>query len=117
MKEEFKEFFEKLCTEDVIEASLFALTSLALRHIQGTEEERYNIISEVFNDNDFDSPEMKRIQDIYDKVGKYDKQLIECLIKTENDIAINLRGEKPIDCCGINTNIEKQRQEIKKWWE
>ena len=119
MEEEFKEVFEKLCTDNVIEASLFALSALSLRHIQKEEEERFNIIKDVFNDNDYDTPEMKRVKDIYDKVINYDKQLIKCLTEIEIDLALSLRGEKPIDCCNDEgcKEVEKQRQEIKKWWE
>ncbi|MBU0964689.1 hypothetical protein KKC06_06645 [Patescibacteria group bacterium] len=117
--EEFKEAFEKMCTENVIEASLFALSALALRHIQKTEEERYNIIKGIIDSKDFDTPEMKRVQDIYSKVGNYDEQLIKCLKDIEVDIAKNLRGEQKqnTNCCTDNKEIEKQRQEIKKWWE
>jgi hypothetical protein len=113
--EEFKEAFTKMCTDNVTEASLFALSALALRHIQKVEEERYTVINDVLENNEFDSPEMGRVQDIYDKVINYDKQLIDCLTNIEKDIAYDLKGEKPKN--QENQEVEKQRQDIKKWWE
>ena len=114
--ERFEGEYLKMCTEDPREASLFALSTLAMRHINDINREYFVIIHRVLFNNELTSPEMNKVKGIVRDVLEYDDKLIENMKNIEIDICNMLYD---IDSCNMNNDskVERQRQIIKKWWE
>jgi len=117
MKDDFKEYYIDVCKKNPKEASLFALSSLAMRHMNNKDLEYYTTIKEIlFKDlKDESGPELNKVREIITSNESYDKSLIEYLSSMETSIAILLKKKiKGEDC---KSPVEKQRENIKKWWE
>ena len=114
MKEKFEEYYIDICEKNPKEASLFALATLSMRHITKQDLEYYNIIEDVLNVKlkDVKGPELDKVREIIIKVNKYDEQLIKYLSEMEIDIVDFISGTK-----SNKTEVEKQRDQIKKWWD
>jgi len=118
--ERFQEEYLKICTTDPKEASLFALASLSTRHIHTTSSEHFNIINDVLNNNEFDSNELKKVKSVIDDVLRYDNNLIEYLTEIEKDVCeVLYRQPSQSNECNQREElrVERQRKNIKKWWE
>jgi hypothetical protein len=121
MEANFKEVFEKMCIDEPKEACLFALSRLALRFINKENGEYYSEIKNVLNNINDDTAEIKKLKEIISIVDAYDKKTIDYMSEAEKSIALYLKrlygnnSSLPTNKkCSV---IEKQRQNIKKWWE
>ena len=99
--EEFKKYYIELCKENPKEASLFALSTLAMRHITKQDLEYYNVIKNVLDELvDEKGPELSKVRDTIVRVEKYDKQLIDYLSEVEKYI-VEYMDSNP----GVNKKI------------
>jgi len=113
---EFKNYYINICKEKPKDACLFGLSTLLMRHISNRDLEYFNIIKGILANEviDIKSPELDKLRFIIEKVEDYDSNLIEYLSIIELDI-VNTIGKSRGQ--GQNKSpIEKQRNDIKEWW-
>jgi hypothetical protein len=115
--EKFNDAYLKMCVDDPREASLFALSTLAMRHIDSINKDHFKVIHKILFENELDSPEMNKIKDIIVKVLEYDNQLMENMEETERYICDLLYDQVSVIKNSGNYRLESQRRNIKKWWE
>jgi len=118
----FEEEYKKICETDPKEASLFALSTLAMRHINSSSLDHFNIINEILNSKEFESQEIKKVKSIINNVIEYDAKLIKHLVDIEHDICECLFNSETNICQTQepkkqDLKVERQKQNIKKWWE
>jgi hypothetical protein len=114
--DDFKEYYVDVCRKNPKEASLFALSSLSMRHITKKDLEYYNDIKIIlFKElKDESGPELDKVREIIISVEKYDDSLIEHLSSMEKVITNLIKSKNNFKCQSI---VEKQKENIKKWWE
>jgi hypothetical protein len=116
VSEHFETEYLKMCNEDIKEACLLALSTLSMRHIDNSSRNHFEIIHKVLNNNEFKLKEINKLKSIIENVLRYDSILLDNIRKADKKIGSMLRGKEDNQPQQI-LEIEKQRNDIKKWWE